>query len=614
MAASPGSVHWSASSRASSFASFDHITDERDFDELASMIPDSQPNNATMLSNPPPKKFSALADKISPAALLEGFSWAVKQPPRPGQFCRPPHHEPPQLAGSSTHFCQPPIVGRELAPSLPGQITLPGIRRDVAILDLPEIGLPGKKPPIERLSAESGVSQSLSTNEEPLSQEVSTETVSSQLTKPPRDPPIPDHDGTQGQSGGISPRGKHHEGPSRQQSSMQNPSFSSQPPTPSRSTNLPEFKRTIPSSTNHDGQKLDELKLPLPREKRVHRTTHRDPPSSICGDLERPTPQTPRSQHRRQREVRSQMPSRPILTPRPHGKAPENHDRSQSRTSNISKKRSTGQKRRARAAPERRKEAMHHVAQYWNECMRISEDEKQEAAWEIERLQTEISQREKELDKSFGLLSKKEIEIKGARKRCQELEHQENQATGENHRLNGEIKSLQEQLEASQKHAEGLKDKYRTCRSKLNEAISEQQALFQRSRELYRATRKELEEEKSSRVADSLAVDNAIEIGRKKREEMRICLDELRTQAEREGHRKDRIVSELEAKLQQQEAELIHERDSAIELRQQIEDQKKIQDSVTRVESQVQALLEKSTNSDTCGRNQREITDQLSSK
>lgn len=254
MAASPGSVHWSASSRASSFASFDHITDERDFDELASMIPDSQPNNATMLSNPPPKKFSALADKISPAALLEGFSWAVKQPPRPGQFCRPPHHEPPQLAGSSTHFRQPPIVGRELAPSLPGQITLPGIRRDVAILDLPEIGLPGKKPPIERLSAESGVSQSLSTNEEPLSQEVSTETVSSQLTKPPRDPPIPDHDGTQGQSGGISPRGKHHEGPSRQQSSMQNPSFSSQPPTPSRSTNLPEFKRTIPSSTNHDGK------------------------------------------------------------------------------------------------------------------------------------------------------------------------------------------------------------------------------------------------------------------------------------------------------------------------------------------------------------------------
>lgn len=231
------------------------------------------------------------------------------------------------------------------------------------------------------------------------------------------------------------------------------------------------------------------------------------------------------------------MPSRPIQTPRPRGKTPENHDRSQSRTSNISKKRSTVQKRRARAAPERKKEAMHHVAQYWNECMRISEDEKQEAAWEIERLQTEISQREKELDKSFGLLSKKETEIKGAQKRCQELEHQEHQAAGENHRLNGEIESLQEQLEASKKHAEGLKDKYRTCRSKLNEAISEQQALFQRSRELYQATRKELEEEKSSLAADSLAIDNAIEIGRKKREEMKICLDELRTQAEREGHR-----------------------------------------------------------------------------
>lgn len=254
MAASPGSVHWSASSRASSLASFDHITDERDFDELASMIPDSQPNNAAMLSNPPPKKFSAVTDKISPAALVEGFSWSVKQPPRPGQFFRPPNQEPPRLAGSSSHFRQSPILGREIAPSLPSQITLPEVRRDVATLDLPEIGLPGKKPPIERLSVESAVSQGLSTNEEPISQEASTETVSSQLTNPPCGPPIPDHGGTQGQSGGMSARGKHHEGPSRQHSSMQNPSSASQPPTPSGSMNLPELNRPVLSSTHRDGK------------------------------------------------------------------------------------------------------------------------------------------------------------------------------------------------------------------------------------------------------------------------------------------------------------------------------------------------------------------------
>ncbi|KAF7545449.1 hypothetical protein G7Z17_g9163 [Cylindrodendrum hubeiense] len=291
------------------------------------------------------------------------------------------------------------------------------------------------------------------------------------------------------------------------------------------------------------------------------------------------------------------MPSRPIQTPRQQGETPENPDRSQSRTSNISKKRSTVQKRRARPAPERKKEAMHHVAQYWNECMRISEDERQEAALEVERLQTEISQREKRLNKSLSLLSERENEVKGVQKRCQELEHQENQSADENRRLNGEIDSLQGQLEESKKHADELKDKYRACRSKLNEAIAEHQALFKRSREFYQATKQELEKEKSH----GATINDAIEIGRKKHEELKSRLGELRAQAEQEGHKKDRIVSGLEAKLQQQEAELIHERDSTIKLHQRIEDQVKIQEAVARVESQVQTLIEKSTNSEASG-------------
>ncbi|KAK7413898.1 hypothetical protein QQX98_007239 [Neonectria punicea] len=241
-------------------------------------------------------------------------------------------------------------------------------------------------------------------------------------------------------------------------------------------------------------------------------------------------------------------------------------------------------------------------------------NERQEATWEIEKLQTEINHREEDLNKTCVLLSEKENEIKDALDRCQKLEDKEHQATDENQRLSGEIESLRDQLGKSEEYGAELKAKYNAYREKLNEAIAEQQALFTRSKLFYRKARKELEKERSKRTTDTEAIDGALEASRNKREELKNCLEELRTQTEQEGRKKDQIVSELEAKLREQEAELTRERDSAIELRQRIEENKTVQETVTRVESQVQALLENSTYSDANDQKQTEVTSQLSTK
>ncbi|KAH7175894.1 hypothetical protein EDB81DRAFT_634098 [Dactylonectria macrodidyma] len=558
MAASPGSVHWSASSRASSLALFENVTDEREFDSLPSTVPDSQQNNTTASSNPLPKKFSAIQEDITESVLSEGFSWPVQQPPRPGQFSKRPNHEPRGLVPLS-HFGQLPTIPQETQPSLSTKVNTSSVHRPAAPLDLAELDLFEKHTPAKHSSVEPDISQTVLTAEALNLQDQSATIVRPQLPIPP-----------------------------------------------------------VASMTPKDGkskiQDLKQMKISLPHEKRVHQTARNDPPSSVCGDLERPAPQTPTSQRRRHHEARGKMPSRPIQAPRQQGNPDEGRDRSQSRTSNISKKRSTIRKRHTKPAPERKREAMHHVAQYWNECMKISEDERQEATWEIERLQTEINHREDELNVASGLLTEKENEVTETQKRCQELERQGLQATDENQRLTGEIESLNNQLEKFREHADGLKEKYRTYRSKLNEAIAEQQALFMRSRQFYQTTKKELEDEKAARVADSLKISDAIETAHKAHEEMKSHIDEVRMQAERDFHNKERVVLELEGRLEQQTIELVHERDSATELRQRIDDQTKIQESITRVESQVQSLLERGTDPDTCCQNQRETTGQLSSK
>ena len=177
---------------------------------------------------------------------------------------------------------------------------------------------------------------------------------------------------------------------------------------------------------------------------------------------------------------------------------------------------------------------MHQVAQYWNECLRISEEEKLLADSEVERLQETLRVQDSKLDESRSMLRDKEGQIKRFQERCEGLEDQGQRASDDRKRLDAEAQSLRNQLSESQERATVLEEKYRTYRLKLNEAISEQQNLFRRSQTYYQDAMAELHREKEKHFTDSEAIEKALETSHKKREEIKNCMDEFRAESRRE--------------------------------------------------------------------------------
>ncbi|KAF4504704.1 hypothetical protein G6O67_008120 [Ophiocordyceps sinensis] len=233
---------------------------------------------------------------------------------------------------------------------------------------------------------------------------------------------------------------------------------------------------------------------------------------------------------------------------------------------------------------------MHQVAQYWNECIQIAEDERNQANWEIERLQHRLQRQDLKLSESRSLLSKKQLELEDAERHCHQLQENDSHMASENQRLSGEVETLRVQLSESQTRATELRNRQRQVRDKLNEAVQEQQDLYKRSRAFYEESMSALRKENEQRVADSTKIDEALEKGRQKREEMMRCLQELRDKMDRENRLKEETITELRRRIQEQEDSIRHEREITETLRRQTELQQVTQHTIEGVASQVESL------------------------
>jgi hypothetical protein len=103
MSASPSSRS-QVPDRGISLASFKHVENERGFEKLPSVIPDSQVAPNEYLSQIPVKRFSVPKEEVSLSNLSEGFSFGERQPHRPGQFSQRPQVEHSQSNESSKFF------------------------------------------------------------------------------------------------------------------------------------------------------------------------------------------------------------------------------------------------------------------------------------------------------------------------------------------------------------------------------------------------------------------------------------------------------------------------------------------------------------------------------
>jgi DNA repair exonuclease SbcCD ATPase subunit len=235
---------------------------------------------------------------------------------------------------------------------------------------------------------------------------------------------------------------------------------------------------------------------------------------SICGDLELPSYRS-RSKARNHRHKDSLV--RPIrCTSTKDSKRLPRYRSSSVASSNISKKRIPTSNR-----PANKLQVMTHMTEYFNQCLEINEYEVMKAELEVQRLRDDMQNQEMELEKSRALLDEKDAKLNETEELYKALLEKDTRVLGDNESLNSELESLRQQLSKEKKRSELLKEKHQESRSRLNDAIKEQQNLFSRSRDLCQET------------MDQLRRDKALEASQKKRAEMKKCHEEYRLQADK---------------------------------------------------------------------------------
>ncbi|KAG5793825.1 hypothetical protein H9Q69_007109 [Fusarium xylarioides] len=593
MTASPDPRPRASFSRSSSQISFGPVEDGRGFNSLGSVIPDSQAAPNTLSNQLHLRRFSVPREEVSTSTMAEGFCFAEKKPPRPGQFSRRPKPEQSQAADTSQFFPIPANIPPEHSSPSPLHV-LVHIHRPVAPLDLPELGLTGDKVLSDIFSH---------FNEENLtgrSDNSSSHTIIP-LEKPcaresPGEASVVCIDSSGLSHENISEASEINAPPPTETTSIFDASrFSKEATKAQVSQQLgKKAKISLPRIQDH-GRQLEDLKLPLPHITRVDRASHQAPSSSVCGDLEAPVPRTPVTTSKsRNRVSRGHRPTQPPSASRYHRVSDRNNDRPASRSSNISRKRSAKQRVYPRPTfePDRKKIAMQNVAEYWNECIQIAEAERQEALQEITILEDKLQHTQKALDKSVQLISEKDSAIGDSKSRLDKLQEEGSRAEKETQRLQNEIESLRSDLIKSRDHEAATHEKYRKHRAKLNEAIKEQQDLFSRVRNLHKEANDELQKERDRREKEAKAVELALEDSHRKREELKSCIEKYRSESEQEAQKQTHTISELQLRLENQEKEINREREAAIELQNRLKTESNLLDEVKTFRSDMSSLRE----------------------
>ncbi|EHK44249.1 hypothetical protein TRIATDRAFT_37053, partial [Trichoderma atroviride IMI 206040] len=475
-------------------------------------------------------------EEFSEESLAKGFTFPPPEPHRPGQYSNFPRRVSP-VTLATTLLAEPLEKKFTSPPKDKFPIPLPR----ASPLDLPELCLPSK--PTDMSSGIPDIPA------RPLPVRCNIEESSRYLTFS-RSPYIEESAGPRS----ISPKSA---------KETNNGTRLLSPPEHTASPKLNHYQK-LPSAAAHKMTLATEDNTYRPSQQHVEtksigRNEQRHSPPSTCGDLELPTYRSyPKPQSHRHKD--SLIRSIPCASTKGR-KRPPRHRSSSIASSNISKKRAA-----------RNFQTMTHVSEYLNQCLEMNNNEYVEARSEAQRLRGDIQHQETELEKSRALLDEKDAKLSETEKLYKELLEETTRTLGDNKSLNSELESLRQQLFEEKKRSELLKEKHQESRSRLNDAIKEQQDLFSRSRDLCKETMDQLRKDKATKTIASDAVDKALEASQKKRAEMKKCFEEYRLQADKDIQQKDQVITVLKEKLNHQERLLAEETQLANTLRAQTEE------------------------------------------
>jgi hypothetical protein len=466
------------------------------------------------------KNISDTGNEISESALAQGFSWQPKAPILPGQFYKRPH----QMVENSPKTSKHKRSSGTFNATLRSEDTSIKSHHIQSPLNLSEFvfdengersdNLTKTLPDGDRATAlrDAGPNCSLTAHDTPESpREVSTTFSSIDADR------SASHQWTQNISCeiqsivGASPQGEttNDEGNSQDKRVNQ------------------IIRKAVANQNQNSSAQFDKNS----RHMRSMRNAPRHAsPASMCGDLESLVHHEERQGARQPHEdVRNS--SHQLRRSRCFGGIQRAHRRSHSRVSNISRKRSATQKHRRPHDSDRKLTMMLKVAEQWNECIQTAEEEKEEAMNEMDRLQAVLLQQCKLLEETQASLKVERAEGEKMKYQYNELQEREVGAQEEKQRLSNEIESLRKDLEDSQKRVAKWGEKFKI---KINEVISEQNDLHQRSHGYYGTMLKELQETEKKRVSETDAIKKAITLSQEKRKEMALVLEKSQLQSQRD--------------------------------------------------------------------------------
>ena len=244
-------------------------------------------------------------------------------------------------------------------------------------------------------------------------------------------------------------------------------------------------------------------------------------PMSVCGDLERPA-------KRSTGRFASKSPGSGLVQRFPGHSTPDfqhlhHRTRSQSRTSNVSKKRSHIRKQhhvaRSRHSHDRNA-IMQELASHWNEYLTVADRDREQAFQELETLQQDIQVQATELDKATRKLHTKDQALNQLQKKCSELQAEHDKATADREELGRQIEALRKTAEDSKNNTHTVRERNAACRRKVNEALIKHQQLFRSTQTYCSDLSDRLSAEAARRKSQEVEVQRALEKSRTQRKIM----------------------------------------------------------------------------------------------
>ncbi|KEY64004.1 hypothetical protein S7711_08000 [Stachybotrys chartarum IBT 7711] len=573
--------------------------------ELPSLLPSSYSMNRTRLKAAVSGSFTHMDGDLSEADLTKGFRWQPQQKPRPGQFS-----ERPRRAGNILHekaaYEENVHNNTKEAALYSNKPEGQQILRSNKLFHLPELCLAGTPATTDsNFFAENAQAALVASSGNRKTHATSDSNAGAQI---PADNYVQLHHSQNSWLSQNSRTGEKAKSPSRNtldlpsvdsiamsRSSFYKPDDSTQSPaSESRQSEIAQANPILSAST---GRRDSQMKRPVSNSAgKTGLAHHRSGSMNTCGDLEGPILQTPLKRSCLSREgERAGVSSRAKVTGHEHRAREAPGQRSHSRTSNISKKRSA--KRRSCQQPrvELKKEAIQHVAHNWNLFMKIANEEENQACAEIDKLVAQISKYESDLLQSRTSHDEKDDALRRTSAKCEILGKSHDQIREERDRLVDEVQTLHEEVSGLRQRTALWGDKYASIKARVNEAVAEQLDFYQRHQESLKTRDSDLRQLKETNDKQTTALadaNRAVEEAQLRYGEMAKRIGEVRGQTEHALCQKDETIADLASALQACKIELIQEHARAEEMCSRVESQENMKQMAHSLDDKLAGIVE----------------------